>query len=143
MLKEFREFAVKGNALDLAVAVIMGGAFGRIVASLVADVLMPPIGLLLGRVDFAGLFLDLSGKSYATLAEARAAGAPTVNYGLFVNAVIDFLIVALVMFLVIRTMNRLRKPAPAPAATKECPYCLSQIPAKAVRCAHCTSELKA
>lgn len=143
MLKEFKEFAIRGNVLDLAVAVIMGGAFGKIVTSLVNDILMPPIGVLLGKVDFSNLFINLSGQAYASLAEAKAAGAATINYGVFLNTVIDFVIVAFVIFLLIKQVNRLKREAP-PAAptTKECPYCLSTIPLKATRCAHCTSELK-
>jgi large conductance mechanosensitive channel len=134
---------MRGNVLDLAVAVIIGTAFGKIITSLVNDLLMPPVGLLLGGVDFANLFLNLSGTPYASLAEAQAAGAPTVNYGLFLNTVIDFVIVAFVIFLVVRTANRMRRPAPAAApATRECPHCLSTIPLKATRCPQCTSELK-
>lgn len=145
MLKEFKEFAMKGSLLDLAVGFIMGGAFGKIVTSLVNDVIMPPIGLLLGKVDFASLFINLSGKPYASMAEAKAAGAATINYGIFLNVFIDFLIVALVMFLLIKQVNKLRrKPAEAPAVptTKECPFCFSAIPIKAVRCPNCTSQLK-
>jgi large conductance mechanosensitive channel len=142
MLKEFRDFAMRGNVIDLAVGVIIGGAFGKIITSFVDDVLMPPIGLLLGRVDFNNLFISLNGQSYKTVAEAQTAGAPTLNYGLFLNATIDFLIVAFVIFLFIRTLNRLQKPAPAPAPiTKDCPYCFSAIPIKATRCPQCTSEL--
>lgn len=145
MLKEFKEFAMKGSLLDLAIGFILGGAFGKIVSSLVNDVIMPPIGLLLGKVDFASLFINLSGKSYATLAEAKAAGAATINYGIFLNVFIDFLIVALVMFLLVKQVNKLRrKPGEAPAVptTKECPFCFSVIPIKAVRCPNCTSQLK-
>jgi large conductance mechanosensitive channel len=145
MFKEFKEFAMKGSLLDLAIGFIMGGAFGKIVSSLVNDIIMPPIGLLLGKVDFASLFINLSGKPYASLAEAKAAGAATINYGLFLNVFIDFLIVALVMFLLIKQVNKLRrKPAEAPAVptTKECPFCFSVIPVKAVRCPACTSQLK-
>lgn len=143
MIKEFREFVMRGNVLDLAVGVIIGAAFGAIVTSLVNDILMPPIGLILGGVDFSSLFIDLSGDGYATLAEAQAAAAPTINYGNFIQAVINFLIIAFVIFLIIRQVNRLRpKPAPAPAApTKPCPYCLSTVPLAATRCAFCTSEL--
>ena len=145
MLKEFKEFAMRGNVLDMAVGIIIGAAFGKIVSSFVADVLMPPIGLLLGKVDFSGLFLNLSGTHYASLAEAKAAGAPTLNYGVFINTVIDFLIVAFAIFLLIQQINRLQKqPAPAPAGpptTRECPYCLSTIPLKATRCPQCTSQL--
>jgi large conductance mechanosensitive channel len=142
IMKEFREFAARGNVADLAVGVIVGGAFGKIVTSLVNDVIMPPIGMVLGKVDFTSLFVSLSGKQYASLAEAKAAGAATLNYGAFINNVIDFLIVAFVIFLVVRTLNRLKKKdLPAPPLTRECPYCLSKIPVKATRCAHCTSEL--
>ncbi len=143
MFKEFKAFIMRGNVLDLAVAVIIGAAFGKIVSSLVNDVLMPPLGLLLGKVDFSSLFVNLSGKDYSSLASAKAAGAATINYGLFLNTVIDFVIVALVIFLVVRAANRLQRPKPAPApATKECPYCFSNIPIKATRCPACTSELK-
>ncbi len=141
MLKEFKEFAMRGNVLDMAVGIIIGAAFGKIITSFVSDVLMPPIGLLLGKVDFSGLFINLSGQTYATLAEAKKAGVATINYGLFLNTVLDFLIVAFVIFLLIKQVNRLnRQPAPAPT-TKDCPYCLSAIPIPAVRCAHCTSQL--
>jgi large conductance mechanosensitive channel len=145
MFKEFKEFAMKGSLLDLAIGFIMGGAFGKIVSSLVNDIIMPPIGLLLGKVDFASLYINLSGKPYASLAEAKAAGAATINYGLFLNVFIDFLIVALVMFLLIKQVNKLRrKPAEAPtvSTTKECPFCFSVIPIRAVRCPACTSQLK-
>jgi large conductance mechanosensitive channel len=142
MLKEFREFIMRGNVMDLAVGVIIGGAFGKIVSSLVSDVIMPPIGLLLNGVDFSSLFISLNGQPYATLAEAQAAGAPTLNYGSFVNATIDFLIVGLVIFLLIRAMNRLQKPASAAApSTRECPFCFSTISIKATRCPNCTSQL--
>ena len=143
MLKEFRDFIHRGNVIDLAVAVIMGSAFGAIVTSLVSDVLMPPVGLLLGKVDFASLFIDLSTKHYATLKDAKAAGAATINYGIFLNAVINFAIISFAVFLVVKQANRLKpKEAPAPPpATKECPLCLSTIPAAARRCAHCTSDL--
>ncbi len=143
MLKEFRDFAMKGNVVDMAVGIIIGGAFGSIVSSLVKDVLMPPIGMLMGRVDFSSLFINLSGKDYASLAEAKAAGAATVNYGLFVNSILDFTIVAFAIFMLIKQMNRLKKAdTPAPPATKECPRCLSPIPLKASRCAHCTADLQ-
>jgi large conductance mechanosensitive channel len=146
MLKEFREFAMKGPVLDLAVGVIIGAAFGRIVSSLVDDILMPPIGLILGGMDFSNLFVNLGTISYPSVAEAKAAGAATLNYGLFLNAVIQFTIVAFVLFQIIRQANRLKR-APAPAvvapASKDCPYCLSAIPLKATRCPQCTSELKA
>ena len=144
MLKAFKEFAMKGNVLDLAVGFIIGAAFGKIVTSLVADIIMPPIGLILGKVDFSGLFVSLSGKSYATLAEAKAAGAPTLNYGIFLNNVVDFVIVAFAVFLIVQMVNKWNKPTPAPAATtKECPYCASSIPLKATRCPNCTSEIRA
>lgn len=143
MLKEFRDFAMRGNVIDMAVGIILGGAFGRIVTSLVNDVLMPPIGLLLGRVDFGSLYLNLLGDRYPSLAEAQAAGAPTINYGLFLNTVLDFLVVAFAIFLLVRQVNRLqRKPEAAPT-TRECPYCLSSIPLRAQRCPHCTSTLEA
>ncbi|MGH9560931.1 MAG: large-conductance mechanosensitive channel protein MscL [Terracidiphilus sp.] len=144
MLKEFKEFAMKGNVLDMAVGIIIGAAFGRIITSLVNDIMMPPIGLALGKVDFSSLFLNISGTSYPTLAAAKAANAATINYGSFLNTVIDFLIVAFVIFLMVRQVNRWQKPAPVAAATtKECPYCASQIPIKASRCPNCTSELRA
>ncbi len=145
MLKEFKEFALRGNVVDLAIGVIIGGAFGRIVTSLVNDVIMPPLGLLLGDVNFADLFISLNGQKYDSLAAAQAAGAVTINYGSFINTVIDFIIVAFVIFLLVRTMNRLKRtPAPAPMVptTKECPYCFTQIPIPATRCPNCTSELK-
>jgi len=143
MLKEFKTFAMRGNVLDMAVGIILGAAFGRIITSLVNDILMPPIGLVLGKVDFSSLFLNVSGKSYATLVEARAAGAPTINYGLFLNTVLDFLIVAFAIFLLVRQINRWSKPVPAAAlATKDCPYCLTAIPVKATRCTNCTSSLQ-
>ncbi len=147
MVKDFKEFIMRGNVVDLAVAVIIGAAFGKIVSSLVNDVIMPPIGLVLGNVDFSNLFVNLSGVSYKSLADAKAAGAATVNYGVFLNAVVDFLIVAFVMFLVIRAVNQMKRmhaePPPAAPTTRDCPYCFSTIPIKATRCAHCTSELKA
>lgn len=144
MLKEFKQFAMKGNVLDLAVGFILGAAFGKIVTSLVSDIVMPPIGLILGKVDFSNLFLNLSGKSYASLAEAKAAGAATLNYGIFLNNIVDFLIVAFAVFLLVRVVNRWNKPAPAAApSTKECPYCASTIPLKATRCPNCTSEIRA
>jgi large conductance mechanosensitive channel len=144
MLKEFKEFAMKGNMLDLAVGFIIGAAFGKIVTSLVSDIIMPPIGLILGKVDFSSLFLNLSGKSYSSLAEAKAAGAATLNYGIFFNNIVDFLIVAFAVFLLVRMVNRWNKPAPAAApSSKECPYCASTIPLKATRCPNCTSEIRA
>jgi large conductance mechanosensitive channel len=144
MLKEFKEFIMRGNVLDLAVAVVIGAAFGKIVASFVEDILMPPIGLALGGADFSNLFINLSGKAYPSVAAAKAAGAPTLNYGIFLNNIINFLIIAFAIFLLIKQISRLQKPAPAPApvpTTKECPHCLSVIAIKATRCAHCTSVL--
>jgi large conductance mechanosensitive channel len=150
MIKEFKEFAMRGNVVDMAVGIIIGAAFGTIVKSLVADVIMPPIGLALGNVDFANLFVVLKAGStagpYASLADAQAAGAVTINYGAFINTMISFLIVAFAVFLLIRSMNNLKRAEEAPAAeptTKECPHCLSTIPIKATRCAHCTSDLVA
>jgi large conductance mechanosensitive channel len=140
MWKEFKAFIMRGNVLDLAIAVIIGAAFGKIVTSFTNDILMPPIGLALGHVDFTNLFIDLSGQHHATLAEAKAAGAATINYGVFINACIDFLIVAFVIFLVVRQVNKLKGPPPA-ATTRECPECLSKIPVGARRCAHCTSAV--
>ena len=149
MLKEFREFAVKGNVLDMAVGIIIGAAFGTIINSLVADIIMQPIGLLLGKVDFSNLFIVLKEGSasapYATLADAKKAGAVTLNIGLFVNTIISFLIVTFSVFLVVKNVNRLRREKESPPAvptTKECPYCLSNVPIKATRCPHCTSDLK-
>ena len=139
---EFKEFAVKGNVVDLAVGVIIGAAFGTIVTSLVNDILMPPIGRFLGGVDFKDLFISLSGQSFPTLAAAKAAGAPTLNYGVFLNAIINFLIVAFAVFLLVQQVNRLF-PKPAPAPTKECSWCAAMIPEKAKRCPHCTSNLAA
>ncbi|MGD8188950.1 large conductance mechanosensitive channel protein MscL [Brevibacillus ginsengisoli] len=142
MFKEFKEFAIKGNVIDLAVGVVIGGAFGKIVSSLVNDMIMPLIGLLLGRVDFTNLFITLSGGSYTTLAEAKKAGAATLNYGVFLNTVLDFLIVSFAIFLFIKQINRFkRKEESKPATTKDCPYCFSSIPLKATRCGHCTSQL--
>jgi len=141
MLKEFKEFAMRGNVVDMAVGIIIGVAFGKIITSLVTDIIMPPIGLVLGHVDFSSLFLNISG-TYPTLAQAKAAGAATINYGLFLNTTLDFLIVAFAVFLLVRQINRMKKqPAPEPT-TKNCPFCLSPIPLMAVRCPHCTSELK-
>lgn len=142
MLKEFKEFALRGNVLDLAIAVIIGGAFGKIVTSFVNDIIMPPIGLLLGKVDFSGLYINLSGVAYESLAKAIEANAPVIKIGMFFNTLIDFLIIAFIVFLIVRAINKL-KPAPVPApATKDCPYCCSAIPLKATRCPNCTSELK-
>jgi large conductance mechanosensitive channel len=145
MWKEFREFAARGNVIDLAVGVIIGAAFGKIITSLVDDVVMPPIGMILGGVDFTNKFLALNGVHYGTLAEAKAAAAPTINYGNFVNAVVQFLIVAFVVFMMVRQINRLKTPAPTPAAaeSRDCPFCVSRIPVKATRCPHCTSQVAA
>ena len=137
MWQAFKAFIMRGSVVDLAVGIIIGAAFGRIVSSLVTDILMPPIGLLLGRVDFSNLFLNLSGQPYATLAEAKAAGAATINYGLFLNTVIEFLIVALAVFLLIRLLNRLYQAPPATPTTKDCPYCIAVIPLAATRCPQC------
>lgn len=150
MMKEFREFAVKGNVVDMAVGIIIGAAFGTIVKSLVSDVIMPPIGLLLGNVDFSNLFIVLKQGMppgpYAALVDASNAGAVTINYGMFINTVISFLIVAFAVFILVKNINRLKRkeeaPAPAPT-TKDCPYCYSAVPIKATRCPHCTSELRA
>ena len=147
MFKEFKEFAMRGNVVDLAIGIIIGGAFGTIVKSLVDDVIMPPIGLALGNVDFSDLFLMLKEGSkaappYPTLVEAQAAGAVTINYGLFVNSVITFLIIAFAVFLLVRAINRLKPPAPAAVTTRDCPYCRMPIPVGATRCPECTSELR-
>jgi large conductance mechanosensitive channel len=145
MLKEFRAFIMRGNVLDLAVGVIIGAAFGKIVTSLVNDVIMPPIGLALGKVDFSNLYVTLNGQAYASLSAARAAGAPVIAYGAFLNTVIEFLVIAACVFLIIKAVNRLyRKPAEEQAEeanTRPCPYCRSSISAEAVRCPHCTSEI--
>jgi large conductance mechanosensitive channel len=144
MLKEFKAFAMRGNVLDLAVALVIGAAFGKIVTSFVEDVLMPPLGLLLGKVDMRNLFIDLSGAHHATIAEAKAAGAATINYGIFINTIVDFLFVAFAVFLLVKQVNKLKGPAPVePAKTKQCPYCLSSIPVGATKCAQCTSALPA
>ena len=150
MLKDFKEFAMRGNVVDMAVGIIIGAAFGTIVKSLVADVIMPPIGLLLGNVDFSNLFIVLkegaTAGPFATIAEAQKAGAVTINYGVFINTIISFIIVAFAVFLVIRAINKLKREEEAPPeepTTKECPYCLSTIAIMAKRCAHCTSELEA
>jgi large conductance mechanosensitive channel len=145
MLKEFKEFIQKGSVIDLAVGFIMGAAFGKIVSSLINDILMPPVGLLLGKVDFSSLYINLSGKPFENLTAAKAAGAPTLNYGAFINTVIEFTIVALAVFVMVKWANSFRrKPAAVPAAptTKECPFCLFSIPLKASRCPHCTSVVK-
>jgi large conductance mechanosensitive channel len=150
MLKEFKEFAMRGNVVDMAVGIIIGAAFGTIVNSLVQDVIMPPIGLLLGNIDFSNFFAVLKegkvAEPYASVAAAKAAGAVTINYGVFINTLITFVIVAFAVFLLVRTINKLKRQGEAPPAvptTKECTYCLSIIPIKATRCPNCTSELKA
>jgi large conductance mechanosensitive channel len=143
MLKEFKEFAMRGSVIDLAIGLIIGAAFGKIITSFVNDILMPPIGLLLGNVDFANLFITLKGDQLPTLAAAQEAGAVTLNYGLFINNIIDFIIVAFAIFLVVRQINRMKKaPAPADPTTKECPFCYSTISIKATRCPSCTSQLQ-
>jgi large conductance mechanosensitive channel len=142
MFKEFKEFIMRGNVLDLAVGIVIGAAFGKIVTSLVTDILMPPIGVVMGKVDFSNLFIDLSGHGYPSVAAAKAAGAATINYGLFLNTLVDFLIVAFVIFLVVKQANRMKRPAPVAAATtKECPFCHTNIPIPATRCPNCTSQL--
>jgi len=145
MLKEFRDFAMRGNVVDLAIGIIIGAAFGKIVTSLVNDMLMPPLGVILGKVDFSNLFINMSGTHYDSLAAAKAAGAATINYGIFINNIIDFVIVAFAVFLLVKQMNRLlpKKVEAATPATKECPYCKSSIPAAATRCPQCTSQLAA
>ena len=149
MFKEFKDFALRGNVVDMAVGIIIGGAFGTIAKSLVADVIMPPIGLLLGGIDFANLFILLKSGDpagpYASLADAQTAGAVSINYGVFINNVLSFIIVALAVFFLIRALNRLQRQEEAPPpepTTKDCPFCLSSIPIKATRCPHCTSELQ-
>ena len=148
MLKEFKEFAMRGNVVDMAVGIVIGAAFGLIIKSLVADVIMPPIGMLMGNVDFANLIIILkegaTAGPYASLADAKAAGAVSINYGAFINTVISFIIIAFAIFMVIRSMNRMKKKEEAPPAEptdKECPHCLSKIAIKATRCAFCTSEV--
>jgi large conductance mechanosensitive channel len=146
MLKDFKAFVLRGNVLDMAVGIIIGAAFGKIVTSLVSDVLMPPIGLVAGRVNFSDLFINLSDTAYPSLDAAKTAGAPTLNYGMFINTVVDFVIVAAVIFVLVKQFAKLqRQPEPSPAVvtTKACPYCVSTIPTKATRCPNCTSELKA
>lgn len=143
MMQEFKEFAVKGNVVDLAVGVIIGGAFGKIVTSFVSDIVMPPLGMVMGKVNFTDLFINLSDKPYDSLKAAKDAGAPVISYGVFINTMIDFIIIAFVIFMVIKQINRIKKePAPAPPNTKDCPYCLSAVPAKATKCGFCTSDLK-
>ena len=143
LIKEFREFTARGNVVDLAVGVIIGAAFGKIVTSLVNDIVMPPIGMAIGGIDFKNLFVALNGQAYASLADAQKAGAATINYGVFLNTILEFLIVAFVIFLMVRQLNRLTTPAPAPPTedARDCPFCVSRISSKATRCPHCTSEL--
>ena len=146
MFKEFKTFIMRGNVLDLAVGIVIGAAFGNVVTSFVTDILMPPIGLALGRVNFTDMFVSLSGQAFPSLAAAKAAGAPTLNYGLFINNVINFIIVGFVVFLIVRQVNRMAVARPAPAAaptTRECAMCAMQIPIRARRCPHCTSEVRA
>lgn len=142
MLKEFKEFAMQGNVVDMAVGVIIGGAFGKIVTSLVNDIIMPPIGALLGNMDFKSLFINLSSTHYATLEEAKAAGAATINYGMFINNVLDFLIVAFAIFICIQQLQRFKKPVVEEVTTKVCPFCKTEIDIHATRCPHCTSQLE-
>jgi large conductance mechanosensitive channel len=142
MFKEFKEFAMKGNVLDMAVGIIIGAAFGKIISSFVADILMPPISLLMGNIDISSKFIDLTGQNFPTLKAAKDVGAATINYGIFFNTIIDFLIVAFAIFLLIRQVNKMKRPQPAAAPTvKDCPFCASSIPLQAKRCPHCTSQL--
>ena len=144
MLKEFKEFAMRGNVIDMAVGIIIGAAFGKIVSSFVKDIVMPPIGKITGGVDFTELYINLSGGNFANLEAAKKAGAATINYGLFINTVVDFVIVAFAIFIVIKQINRLKKePAPADPTTKKCPHCISEIPIAATKCAHCTADIPA
>lgn len=144
MLKEFKEFALRGNVVDLAVGLVIGAAFGRIITSLVDDILMPPLGLLIGDINFQDLFISLTDTEYKSLAEAKAAGAPTLNYGLFLNTLITFILIAFAVFLIVRYINRLRsEPKPAISTSRDCPYCLSSIPKKATRCPQCTAVVEA
>ena len=143
MLREFKEFIARGNVIDLAVAVIIGAAFGKIVTSLVEGVIMPPIGLLLGKADFSNLFIDLSGQHPVSLADAQLKGLPVIAYGVFFNDVVSFVIIALVVFLIVRSVNRLKAAPPPPPNTKDCPYCLTAIPVPATRCSACTSDVAA
>ncbi|HEX9417768.1 MAG TPA: large conductance mechanosensitive channel protein MscL [Methylomirabilota bacterium] len=142
MLKEFKDFVMRGSVVELAIGVVIGAAFGKVVTSFVGDLLMPPIGMLLGRADFSTLFISLTGQPYPTLAAAKAAGAPTLNYGAFLQAIVDFVIIAFAIFLLIRQVNRLFPPVAAPVTTRPCPLCLSNIPLRATRCSHCTAEVK-
>ncbi len=141
MLKEFKEFAMRGNLLDMAMGIIIGAAFGKIITSLVNDIIMPPIGLILGKVDFTNLFYNLSDTPYASLAAAQEAGAPVIAWGMFINTIIDFIIIAFVLFLIVRQINKMKRAAEEEVKTKDCPYCKSEIALDATRCAHCTSEV--
>jgi large conductance mechanosensitive channel len=142
MMKEFRDFAARGNVIDLAVGVIIGGAFGKVVTSVVSDLIMPPIGMALGRVDFSNLFVALNGQTYASLADAKKGGAPTLNYGIFLNTCIEFMIVAFAVFLLVKQVNRLKGPPPV-IDTRDCPFCYSKMAIRATRCPACTSESRA
>jgi len=147
MLKAFKDFALRGNVVDLAIGIVIGGAFSNIVSSFVSDILMPPIGLLLGNTDFSNFFINLSGRRYDSLAAAEEAGAATINYGVFINTILDFVIIAFALFLIVRQINRLQRQKeeekPAEPTTKQCPYCMTEIPVEATRCPHCTSHLEA
>ncbi len=143
MIREFKEFAMRGSMLDLAIGIVLGASFGRIITSVVNDILMPPIGLMLGGLDFANLFIALKGGPYPSVAAAKAAGAPTINYGIFLNTVVDFVLVAAVLFLVIKQVNRIQRRPDVTPTTKPCPFCFSTVPLKAIRCPYCTSDLKA
>jgi large conductance mechanosensitive channel len=147
MLKAFKDFALRGNVVDLAIGIVIGGAFSNIVSSFVSDILMPPIGLLLGNTDFSNFFINLSGRRYDSLAAAEEAGAATINYGVFINTILDFIIIAFALFLIVRQINRLQRQKeeekPAEPTTKQCPYCMTEIPVEATRCPHCTSHLAA
>ena len=144
MLKEFKEFAIKGNVVDMAVGIVIGAGFGKIVSSFVADILMPPVGMLMGKMDFSNMYVNLSGKEFPSLKAAKEAGAATINYGVFLNTMLDFVFVAFAIFLLVRMVNRWRAtppPPPADPTTKECPFCVMSIPIKATKCGHCTSEI--
>jgi large conductance mechanosensitive channel len=144
MFKEFKEFALKGNVIDLAIGIIIGAAFGKVIQSFVNDIIMPPLGMMMGKMDFSAMFINLSGTHYETLSEAKKAGAATINYGLFINTIVDFTIMAFIVFIMVKQINRLKREeqaAPAPD-TKDCPFCFSKVPLKAVRCPHCTSALE-
>jgi large conductance mechanosensitive channel len=142
LIQEFKKFALKGNVIDMAVGVVIGGAFGKIVTSLVNDIIMPIVGNLVGKVDFSNLYINLSGKKFNSLAEAKAAGAATINYGLFLNNVLDFLIISFSIFIVIRQLGKFKKKETVAPTTKKCPFCLSEIPIEATRCSHCTSYIE-